>query len=173
MKKDIRAYGYEELQKEMATIGEKAFRAKQIYEWLHVKLVDHFDEMTNLSKALREKLEENYEILPVVMLERQISQIDGTNKFLFRLYDGNVVESVLMKYKHGNSVCISSQVGCRMGCAFCASTIGGLVRNLSPSEMLGQIYQIQKISGERVSNVVIMGTGEPMDNYDNFLKFVH
>ena len=173
MKKDIRAYGYEELQKEMATIGEKAFRAKQIYEWLHVKLVDHFDEMTNLSKALREKLEENYEIFPVVMLERQISQIDGTNKFLFRLYDGNVVESVLMKYKHGNSVCISSQVGCRMGCAFCASTIGGLVRNLSPSEMLGQIYQIQKISGERVSNVVIMGTGEPMDNYDNFLKFVH
>ena len=158
MKKDIRAYGYEELQKEMATIGEKAFRAKQIYEWLHVKLVDHFDEMTNLSKALREKLEENYEILPVVMLERQISQIDGTNKFLFRLYDGNVVESVLMKYKHGNSVCISSQVGCRMGCAFCASTIGGLVRNLSPSEMLGQIYQIQKISGERVSN---------------FLKFIH
>ena len=173
MKKDIRAYGYEELQKEMATIGEKAFRAKQIYEWLHVKLVDHFDEMTNLSKVLREKLEENYEILPVVMLERQISQIDGTNKFLFRLYDGNVVESVLMKYKHGNSVCISSQVGCRMGCAFCASTIGGLVRNLSPSEMLGQIYQIQKISGERISNVVIMGTGEPMDNYDNFLKFVH
>ena len=173
MKKDIRAYGYEELQKEMAAIGEKAFRAKQIYEWLHVKLVDHFDEMTNLSKALREKLEENYEILPVVMLERQISQIDGTNKFLFRLYDGNVVESVLMKYKHGNSVCISSQVGCRMGCAFCASTIGGLVRNLSPSEMLGQIYQIQKISGERVSNVVIMGTGEPMDNYDNFLKFIH
>ena len=154
MKKDIRAYGYEELQKEMATIGEKAFRAKQIYEWLHVKLVDHFDEMTNLSKALREKLEENYEILPVVMLERQISKIDGTNKFLFRLYDGNVVESVLMKYKHGNSVCISSQVGCRMGCAFCASTIGGL-------------------SGERVSNVVIMGTGEPMDNYDNFLKFIH
>ncbi len=152
---------------------KKAFRAKQIYEWLHVKLVDHFDEMTNLSKALREKLEENYEILPVVMLERQISQIDGTNKFLFRLYDGNVVESVLMKYKHGNSVCISSQVGCRMGCAFCASTIGGLVRNLSPSEMLGQIYQIQKISGERVSNVVIMGTGEPMDNYDNFLKFIH
>ena len=173
MKKDIRAYGYEELQKEMATIGEKAFRAKQIYEWLHVKLVDHFDEMTNLSKALREKLEENYEILPVVMLERQISQIDGTNKFLFRLHDGNVVESVLMKYKHGNSVCISSQVGCRMGCAFCASTIGGLVRNLSPSEMLGQIYLIQKISGERVSNVVIMGTGEPLDNYDNFLKFIH
>ena len=172
MKKDIRAYGYEELQKEMATIGEKAFRAKQIYEWLHVKLVDHFDEMTNLSKALREKLEENYEILPVVMLERQISQIDGTNKFLFRLYDGNVVESVLMKYKHGNSVCISSQVGCRMGCRFCASTLDGLVRGLTPSEMLDQIYQIGRDTGERVSNVVVMGTGEPMDNFDNLLKFI-
>ena len=170
---DLKSMTLQEMQEYMESIGEKKFRAKQIYEWLHVKLVDHFDEMTNLSKALREKLEENYEILPVVMLERQISKIDGTNKFLFRLYDGNVVESVLMKYKHGNSVCISSQVGCRMGCAFCASTIGGLVRNLSPSEMLGQIYQIQKISGERVSNVVIMGTGEPMDNYDNFLKFIH
>ena len=169
---DLKSMTLQEMQEYMESIGEKKFRAKQIYEWLHVKLVDHFDEMTNLSKALREKLEENYEILPVVMLERQISQIDGTNKFLFRLYDGNVVESVLMKYKHGNSVCISSQVGCRMGCAFCASTIGGLVRNLSPSEMLGQIYQIQKISGERVSNVVIMGTGEPMDNFDNLLKFI-
>ena len=110
-------------------------------------------------------------ILPVKMLERQISQIDGTNKFLFQLYDGNVVESVLMRYKHGNSVCISSQAGCRMGCAFCASTIGGLQRNLSSSEMLGQIYQIQKITQERVSNVVVMGTGEPLDNYENFLNF--
>ena len=173
MKKDIRAYGYDRLKEEMEALGEKPFRAKQVYEWLHVKLADDFDEMTNLSKALREKLKEEYVILPVKMLERQISQIDGTNKFLFQLYDGNVVESVLMRYKHGNSVCISSQAGCRMGCAFCASTIGGLVRNLSPSEMLGQIYQIQKISGERVSNVVIMGTGEPMDNYDNFLKFIH
>ena len=158
---------------EIAALGEKPFRAKQIYEWLHVKLADEFAEMTNLSKSLREKLEEQYAILPVKMLERQVSQIDGTNKFLFRLHDGNVVESVLMKYKHGNSVCISSQVGCRMGCAFCASTIGGLQRNLSASEMLGQIYQIQKITQERVSNVVIMGTGEPMDNYDNFLKFIH
>ena len=148
MKKDIRAYGYEELQKEMATIGEKAFRAKQIYEWLHVKLVDHFDEMTNLSKALREKLEENYEILPVVMLERQISQIDGTNKFLFRLYDGNVVESVLMKYKHGNSICISTQVGCRMGCKFCASTLGGRIRNLTAGEILSEIIVAQNYFGE-------------------------
>ena len=172
MKKDIRAYTYEQLTEEMERIGEKKFRAKQIYEWLHVKLVDGFDEMTNLSKALREKLEEEYVILPVTMLERQVSKLDGTNKFLFRLSDGNVVESVLMRYKHGNSVCISSQVGCRMGCRFCASTIGGLERNLSPSEMLGQIYQIQKITGERVSNVVVMGTGEPMDNYENFLTFV-
>lgn len=172
MKKDIRAYGYEELQKEMATIGEKAFRAKQIYEWLHVKLVDHFDEMTNLSKALREKLEENYEILPVVMLERQISQIDGTNKFLFRLYDGNVVESVLMKYKHGNSICVSTQVGCRMGCKFCASTIGGRIRDLSSGEILAQIMVAQRYLGERISNVVLMGSGEPLDNFDNVIKFL-
>lgn len=172
MKKEIRAYTYEQLQAEMAAIGEKKFRAKQLYEWLHVKLAGSFDEMTNLSRELREKLDREYEILPVRMLERQESQMDGTNKFLFMLHDQNVVESVLMRYKHGNSVCISSQVGCRMGCRFCASTIGGLVRNLSPSEMLGQIYEIQKITGERVSNVVIMGTGEPLDNYENFLCFI-
>lgn len=172
MKKDIRAYTYEQLQTEMKELGEKAFRAKQIYEWLHVKLADCFDEMTNLPKSLRSFLKEQYEILPVHLLERQESELDGTNKFLFRLYDGNVVESVLMRYKHGNSVCISSQVGCRMGCRFCASTIGGLERNLSASEMLGQIYQIQKIIGERVSNVVVMGTGEPLDNYDNLLGFI-
>lgn len=171
-KRDIRSCTFEELQEELKQLGEKAFRAKQIYEWLHVKLVDSFDEMTNISKALREKLEQNYEILKLQMLERQISKLDGTNKFLFRLHDGHVVESVLMKYKHGNSVCISSQVGCRMGCRFCASTIGGLERNLAPSEMIGQIYQIQKITGERVSNIVVMGTGEPMDNYDNFLRFI-
>ena len=171
-KKDIRSYDFEELKSEMEAIGEKAFRAKQIYEWLHVKLVDSFEEMTNLSKNLRDKLDREYRIPMVQMLERQASQIDGTNKFLFELEDGHVVESVLMKYKHGNSVCISSQVGCRMGCKFCASTIGGLERNLLPSEMLGEIYQIQKISGERVSNIVVMGSGEPLDNYDNFVKFV-
>ena len=129
--------------------------------------------MTNLSKTLRQKLEAAYEIRRVKMEKRQISKIDGTNKFLFCLKDGNMVESVLMKYKHGNSVCISSQVGCRMGCRFCASTLDGLERNLTPSEMLRQVYQIQKITGERVSNIVIMGTGEPLDNYDNFLKFIH
>ena len=172
-KKDIASYSFEELKAEMEDLGEKAFRAKQIYEWLHKKLADDFEEMTNLSKPLREKLDERYEIRRVEVERRQISQIDGTNKFLFCLNDGNMVESVLMKYKHGNSVCISSQVGCRMGCRFCASTLDGLERNLTPSEMLRQVYQIQKITGERVSNIVIMGTGEPLDNYDNFVKFVH
>ncbi|MBQ8802124.1 MAG: 23S rRNA (adenine(2503)-C(2))-methyltransferase RlmN [Tyzzerella sp.] len=171
-KKDIKSFTFDELKIEMEGIGEKSFRAKQIYEWLHVKLVDSFEEMTNLSKGLRERMEAVYRIPSVSMLERQISKIDGTNKFLFQLEDGHVVESVLMRYKHGNSVCISSQVGCRMGCKFCASTIGGLERNLLPSEMLGEIYQIQKISGERVSNIVIMGTGEPLDNYDNFVRFI-
>jgi len=172
-KKDIVSLSFDELKIELESIGEKAFRAKQIYEWLHEKLVDSFDEMTNLSKALRETLDSQYRIPMVKMVERQISKIDGTNKFLFQLEDGHVVESVLMRYKHGNSVCISSQVGCRMGCKFCASTIGGLERNLLPAEMVREIYQIQKISGERVANVVVMGSGEPLDNYDNFVRFVH
>ena len=172
-KKDIASYSFEELQEEMLAIGEKGFRSRQIYSWIHEKLVDDFEEMTNLPKALSQKLEAAYEIRRVEMEKRQISKIDGTNKFLFCLKDGNMVESVLMKYKHGNSVCISSQVGCRMGCRFCASTLDGLERNLTPSEMLRQVYQIQKITGERVSNIVIMGTGEPLDNYDNFLKFIH
>ena len=169
-KKDIASYSFEELQEEMLAIGEKGFRSRQIYSWIHEKLVDDFEEMTNLPKTLRQKLETAYEIRRVEMEKRQISKIDGTNKFLFCLKDGNMVESVLMKYKHGNSVCISSQVGCRMGCRFCASTLDGLERNLTPSEMLRQVY---KITGERVSNIVIMGTGEPLDNYDNFLKFIH
>lgn len=171
-KRDIRSYPFEQLKGEMLLIGEKAFRAKQIYEWIHVKLAGSFEEMTNLSKQLRAKLAQEYEIYPVEMLEQQISQIDGTNKFLFRLRDDNVIESVLMRYQHGNSVCISSQVGCRMGCRFCASTLDGLQRNLTPSEMLGQIYEIQKLTGERVSNVVVMGTGEPLDNYENLLIFI-
>ena len=172
-KKDIVSYSYEELKEEMLSIGEKPFRSKQIYEWLHKKLADSFDEMTNLSKALREKLDQHYVIKKVEMFARQISKEDPTEKFLFELEDGNMIESVLMKYNYGNSVCISSQVGCRMGCRFCASTIDGLERNLTPSEMLRQIYRIQKITGERVSNVVVMGTGEPLDNYDNFVKFIH
>ncbi len=172
MKKDICAYTYEQLQAEVQVLGEPKFRANQIYEWLHVKLVQDFSEMQNLPKNLRRVLQEQYQILPVTMLKRQKSRLDGTNKFLFQLHDGNLVESVLMRYHHGNSVCISSQVGCRMGCKFCASGIDGLERNLSASEMLGQVYQIQKIVGERVSNVVVMGTGEPLDNYQNLLAFL-
>ena len=171
-KKDIASFSFDELKTEMETIGEKAFRAKQIYEWLHVKLADSFDEMTNLSKALREKLDSEYRIPMVKMVERQISKIDGTNKFLFQLEDGHVVESVLMRYKHGNSVCISSQVGCRMGCAFCASTLGGLVRNLTPSEMFGEVLASERESGLTISNIVLMGIGEPLDNYSNVLRFL-
>ena len=169
---DIKSMNLEELKELMAKIGEKPFRAKQIYSWLHEHLVTSYDEMNNLPKGLRQKLEE-YPITVLETLDVQISKIDGTRKYLFRLSDGNMIESVLMKYKHGNSVCISSQAGCRMGCRFCASTIGGLTRNLLPSEMLDQIYRIQESTGERVSNVVVMGTGEPLDNYDNLLRFIH
>ena len=172
-KKDIASYNYEELTEEMNQIGTKSFRGKQIYSWLHEKLVDSFEEMTNLPKNLREKLDEEYEIRQVSVVKRQISKMDPTEKFLFELDDGNMIESVLMKYNYGNSVCISSQAGCRMGCRFCASTIDGLERNLTASEMLRQIYAIQKITGERVSNIVVMGSGEPLDNYDNFVRFVH
>lgn len=171
-KTDIKSLDYKALQAEIEKIGEKKFRAKQMYEWMHKHLVRSFDEMTNLSAAFREKCKNEYEFTALTLLREQESKIDGTKKFLFQLADGNVVESVWMKYKHGNSVCISSQVGCRMGCKFCASTIGGLVRNLKPSEMLDQIYAITRLTGERVSNVVVMGTGEPMDNYDNLLTFI-
>jgi len=171
-KKDLKSLNYEEVMNEFQELGEKAFRGKQVYDWIHKKLVTNFDEMSNLSKSLREKLEENYVLPTVTMLDKRTSKNGETTKFLFRLYDDRVIESVLMKYHHGNSVCISSQVGCRMGCKFCASTLGGLERNLSASEMLSQIYEIQRISGERVSNVVVMGTGEPLDNFDNLVRFV-
>ena len=169
---EIKSLSLMQLKNTMIEMGEKAFRAKQIYEWLHQKQAESFDEMSNLSAVLREKLKERCVLTTLKMLEVQTSKIDGTQKYLFALPDGNVVESVLMKYKHGNSVCISSQVGCKMGCRFCASTIGGWTRNLLPSEMLEQIYRIQRLSGERVSNVVVMGTGEPLDNYDNLLQFI-
>ena len=125
------------------------------------------------SKGLRDQLKERYELITLQIVDVRISQIDGTRKYLFGLPDGHIIESVLMKYKRGNSVCISSQVGCRMGCRFCASTLDGLERNLRPSEMLDQIYRIQTDLGERVSNVVVMGSGEPMDNYDNLIRFIH
>ena len=163
---DIKSMTIDELKELMTQIGEKPFRAKQIYSWLHEHLVTSYDEMANLPKHLKQKLAD-YPITALETLDVQISKVDGTRKYLFRLSDGNMIESVLMRYKYGNSVCISSQAGCRMGCRFCASTIGGLTRNLLPSEMLDQIYRIQTSIGERISNVVVMGTGEPLDNYDN------
>ena len=169
---DIKSLTLEELKKEMERIGEKPFRAKQLYQWMHQKLARGFDEMTNLPAAMRDRCAALYEYTAVKQVRMQESAIDGTKKFLFELRDGSLVESVWMKYKHGNSVCISSQVGCRMGCAFCASTLDGLERSLLPSEMLDQIYAITLLTGERVSNVVVMGTGEPLDNFENLLKFL-
>ena len=172
-KVDLKSLSLNQVCDFLQELGEPKFRGKQIYQWLHEKQVDSWDEMTNVSKILREKLKENCTLTSLKKEAVQISKIDGTRKYLFLLEDGNVIESVLMRYKHGNSVCISSQVGCRMGCRFCASTLDGLVRGLRPSEMLDQIYQIGKDIGERISNVVVMGTGEPMDNYDNLLQFIH
>lgn len=171
-KKDIKSLYLPELEQEIRQLGGKPFRAKQIYQWLHEKLVTDFDDMSNLSKELRQQLKEHFTLTALSPVDVQISKIDGTRKYLFRLADGNVIESVWMQYHHGNSVCISSQVGCRMGCRFCASTLDGLARNLTASEMLDQIYRIQVLTGERVSNVVIMGSGEPMDNYDNVIRFI-
>ena len=171
-KTDIKSLSLEELKQEFDGMGEKSFRAGQVYQWMHQKLVRSFDEMTNLSKELREKCKCKFAYTALEAVRIQESKLDGTRKYLFRLADGHLVESVWMKYKHGNSVCISSQVGCRMGCKFCASTLDGLARNLLPSEMLDQIYAISVHTGERVSNVVVMGTGEPMDNYDNLLQFL-
>ena len=169
---DIKSLHYTELEEVLKGLGLPAFRAKQVYEWLHGKLAGSYDEMTNLPKDLRKKLSEAYPLTTLTEVDALHSTEDGTVKYLFRLKDDRVIESVLMKYHHGNSVCISSQVGCRMGCKFCASTIGGKERDLLPSEMLDQIYRIQSLSGERVSNVVVMGTGEPLDNYDNLIRFL-
>lgn len=169
---DLRSVTLEELSSKLGELGEKPFRAKQIYEWVHKKCILDIDEMTNVSLALRNELKAQYDFGKFEIARMQESKFDGTRKYLFALNDGNMIESVLMRYKHGNSVCISSQVGCRMGCRFCASTLDGLVRNLEPGEMLGQIYQIQRDIGERVSNVVVMGSGEPMDNFDNIVRFI-
>lgn len=171
-KLDIRSMLFEELEAWVKDIGQPAFRAKQIFEWVHKKGVADADAMTNVPKNLQEEIKKQG-MYGVEEITRYVSKQDGTNKFLFRLSDGNVLESVFMRYKHGNSVCISSQVGCRMGCRFCASTIGGLVRNLEASEMLDQVYAMERILGERVSNIVVMGTGEPLDNYDNLIRFIH
>lgn len=152
-------------------MGQPAFRAKQVYTWLH-KGVRSYDEMTNLPKALRERLAEDYPIYAPQVVRRQESQRDGTIKYLWQLSDGNCVETVLMRYRYGNTVCISTEVGCRMGCAFCASTLGGLVRRLEPFEMLDQVLFTQVDSGQPISHIVLMGIGEPLDNFDNVMRFL-
>ena len=156
----------------VSSLHEKKFRAAQLYDWMHVKLAKDFDSMTNLSKSLREKLEESAVLTTLKKVQCLVSEIDGTRKYLFELSDGNIIESVLMRYKFGNSVCISSQAGCRMGCKFCASTLDGLARSLTAAEMLDEVYSIQRDIGERISNIVIMGSGEPLDNYDNVVRFL-
>lgn len=169
---DIKSLTIEELKEFVSSLGEKTYRAAQLYDWMHVRHVTSFDEMSNLPKSFREKLAATATLSVIKPVRELISREDGTRKYLFELEDGNIIESVLMRYAHGLSICISSQVGCRMGCRFCASTIDGLVRNLRPSEMVEQIYRAQDIIGERISHVVIMGSGEPMDNFDSFLRFL-
>lgn len=170
---DIKSLRPEELTEAVTNMGLPKFRAGQIYGWLHGKRVSSFAEMTNLSAPLRHQLDQKCYINAVRIKKRLVSSIDGTVKYLYELRDGNCVESVLMKYRHGNSLCISTQVGCRMGCKFCASTIGGLVRSLTASEMLDEVYTAQRDSGERVGSIVLMGIGEPLDNFRNVLSFLH
>ena len=169
---DIKSMTLDELKDACQQMGEKPFRAKQLYDWMHHRLAGSYDEMTNLSLAFREKLKEQYPLTCLEKVQVQESKIDGTRKYLFRLSDGNVIESVWMKYHHGNSVCISSQVGCRMGCRFCASTQAGRVRNLEAGEICSEIYTAQKDIGERISHIVLMGIGEPLDNFDEVMKFL-
>lgn len=168
---DIKSFNLDELTEYLIDSGYPRFRAKQLYEWMHIKLARNIDEMSNIPKELKKHILDECEYTSLEAVNVQVSKEDGTAKYLFKLSDGNLIESVLMKYHHGNSVCISSQAGCRMGCKFCASTLDGLARNLTPAEMLDQIYSIQKHTGERVSNVVVMGSGEPFDNFDSFIKF--
>ena len=169
---DIKSLTFDELNNEILSIGLPKFRTGQIYSWLHEKGVDSFDEMTNLSKDLREKLNQKYFIPSVEIEDKYVSKIDSTVKYLFRLYDGEYVEAVIMKYKYGYTICISSQVGCKMGCKFCASTLAGFKRNLLPSEMESQLHTAQKDLNIRISHIVLMGIGEPLDNYDNVIKFI-
>ena len=171
MKKDIVSMLPQEIEAELAAMGEPKYRAKQIFEWLG-KGVRDFDGMSNLPKALREKLDNAYILYRPKVLSKQVSKIDGTIKYLWELRDGNAVETVVMSYRHGNTVCVSSQVGCRQGCAFCASTIGGLVRCLEPSEIFDEVLFSQIDSGQQISNIVLMGIGEPLDNFDNVMRFL-
>lgn len=169
---DILSLDKDELTSEICAMGEKSFRAKQVYDWLHVKKVMEFSQMSNLSAQFREELSRKFCIKSLNIKKRLVSRIDNTVKYLYGLSDGEAVESVLMEYKHGNSLCISTQVGCKMGCRFCASTIAGWVRNLEPSEMLLQIYESERDSGRTVNSIVLMGIGEPLDNFDNVVKFL-
>ncbi|MBE6834689.1 MAG: 23S rRNA (adenine(2503)-C(2))-methyltransferase RlmN [Ruminococcaceae bacterium] len=169
---DIRSLSYFELEKELTDRKLPKFRTAQIYDWLHSKGVMSFEEMTNLSKDLRTKLESEFEIKTCKVLRKLVSQIDETVKYLFEFSDKSTVESVVMKYKYGYSICISTQVGCKMGCTFCASAIGGFQRNLTPSEMLCEVLTAQRDLNIKISHIVLMGTGEPLDNYDNVLKFL-
>lgn len=169
---DIKSLTFDELNSEITSIGLPKFRTGQIYSWLHEKGVDSFDEMSNLSKDLRQKLSEKYFIPSVKIEDKYVSKIDDTVKYLFKLYDGEYVEAVIMKYKYGYTICISSQVGCKMGCKFCASTLAGFKRNLLPAEMESQLHIAQKDLNIRISHIVLMGIGEPLDNYDNVIKFI-
>ena len=171
MRKNILSMLPEEIEQDLKALGEPKFRAKQIFEWLSRGVRD-FDEMSNLPKPLRDKLKEQYSLYKPKVLSKQISKIDGTIKYLWELQDGHAVETVVMGYKHGNTVCVSCQVGCRQGCAFCASTIGGLVRSLEPFEILDEVMYSQIDSGKTISNIVLMGIGEPLDNFDNVMRFL-
>ncbi len=168
---EITSMYMEQLTEYCKEAGWPGFRAKQIYEWLHKKHVMDADKMTNISKDMRKRLEQD--MVKVQYVTHQESKQDGTRKYLLRMQDGQMIETVFMRYNHGNSVCISSQAGCAMGCSFCASTIGGCIRNLTAGEMLGQIYTVINDTGEDISNIVVMGTGEPLQNYDNLLRFIH
>ncbi len=168
---DLKSMTLEEMSDYFKELKQPSFRAKQVFQWLHRGVVS-FDEMSNLPKSLRQTLEEQCYITVPVVERKQVSQLDGTIKYLWRLRDGNCIETVLMRYKHGNTVCVSCQVGCNMGCVFCASTLGGKLRNLEPSEILDQVIFTQKDSGEEISNIVMMGIGEPLDNFDNVLRFL-
>lgn len=169
---DIKALTQDELNNEITALGLPKFRGKQIYSWLHKEGVSSFDEMTNISLSLRKELAEHYYIGMCAVEDKYLSKIDGTVKYLFRLFDGEYVETVVMKYKYGHTICVSSQVGCKMGCTFCASTIAGFNRNLASSEIESQIHCAQNDLGVRISHIVMMGIGEPLDNYDNVIKFI-
>ena len=171
MKKDIVSMTPEELERELIELGEPKYRAGQIFDWLSRGVRD-FEQMSNLPRAFRETLKEYFELYEPKVLRKQVSRIDGTIKYLWELADGNAVETVVMSYKHGNTVCVSCQVGCRQGCAFCASTIGGLVRSLRPSEILDEVLFSQLDSGKPISNIVLMGIGEPLDHFDNVMRFL-